>query len=233
MLILNLMSKGLKIMSEIIILHILKNIKVIFLAVLLKKLFCTDDKFDKKLFFTEKKNAFNKLIEAILKEYDHFKNMITKHSNKNLVMSTDDEERFQSGNKCLICDKLFDVGDNKVRDHDNVTGKYRGSTHCSCNVHLKLTKKVPLMFHNLRGHESHLIIQEINKFDVKTSVIPNGLAFIGSMQFIKSSLDALVKNFSDNDFKYLSQEFSGKLSKLVKQKGMCPYECMDSFRRFS
>ena len=107
-----------------------------FLAVLLKMLFCTDDKFDKKLFFTEKKDAFNKHIEAILKEYDHFKNMITKHSNKNLVLSTDDEKRFQSDNKCLICGKLFDVGDNKVRDHDNVTGKYRGSTHCSCNVHL-------------------------------------------------------------------------------------------------
>ena len=34
---------------------------------------------------------------------------------------------------------------------------------------------------------------------------------IGSMKFMNSSLDALVKNFSDNDFKYLSQEFSDKL----------------------
>ena len=31
-------------------------------------------------------------------------------------MYAKDEERFQSNNKCWICDKLFDVKDNKVRD---------------------------------------------------------------------------------------------------------------------
>ena len=41
---------------------------------------------------------------------------------------------------------------------------------------------------------------------------------------MNSSLDALVKNLSDNDFKQLSQEFSGKLLKLVKQKGVYPYD---------
>ena len=60
----------------------------------------------------------------------------------------------------------------------------------------------------------------------------NNLAFIGSIQFMKPSLDALVKNLSDNDFKYLSQEFSGDLLALVKQKGVYPYEYMDSFKKF-
>ena len=52
-----------------------------------------------------------------------------------------------------------------------VTGKYRGSAHWSCND--KLTQKVPIIFHNLKCYDSHLIIQEIGKFDVKISVIPN------------------------------------------------------------
>ena len=47
--------------------------------------------------------------------------VIKKHFNKNLVMSEEDEQRFQSNNKWWICDKLFDVGDNKVRDHCHVT----------------------------------------------------------------------------------------------------------------
>ena len=47
------------------------------------------------------------------------------------------------------------------------------------------------------------------------------------------SLDALFKNLSDNDFKYLSQEFSGYLLKLVRQKGVYPYEYMNSFKKFS
>ena len=50
---------------------------------------------------------------------------------------------------------------------------------------------------------------------------------------MNSSLDLLVKNFSDNDFKYLSQEFSGEFLKLVKQKGVYSYEYMDSFQKFS
>ena len=37
-------------------------------------------------------------------------------------MSAEEEERLQSSNKRRICDKLFNVGDNKVRGHCNVTG---------------------------------------------------------------------------------------------------------------
>ena len=42
-------------------------------------------------------------------------------------------------------------------------------------VDLQLTKNVPVIFHNLRGYESHLIFRELDKFDLKISVIPNGL----------------------------------------------------------
>ena len=84
----------------------------------------------------------------------------------------------------------------------------------------------------------------INEFDVNVSAIPNGLekytafiinknlVFIDSKQFMNSSLEKLVKNLSNNDFKYLSEEFNPEQTKLVKQKGMYPYKCMDSFQRF-
>ena len=38
-----------------------------------------------------------------------------------------------------------------------------------------MTKNVPLMFHNLKGYDNHLIMQESGQFDVKVSVILNGL----------------------------------------------------------
>ena len=59
------------------------------------------------------------------------------------------------------------------------------------------------------------MMKEIGKFDVDVSITPNGLeknlafkinntlVFIDSMQFMNSSLDALVKNLTINDFKYL------------------------------
>ena len=92
----------------------------------------------------------------------------------------------------------------------------------------------------MRGYDSHLIIKEVGKFDLKVSVVPNGLekymaftinknlVFIGSMQFMNLSLDSLVKNLSDNDFKYLSEEF-----RVNQRKGVYLYEYMDSFKRFS
>ena len=39
------------------------------------------------------------------------------------------------------------------------------------------------------------------------------------MQFINSSLDKLVKNLSDEDFKHLVKEFGFKNLRLLKQKG--------------
>ena len=168
-----------------------------------------------------------------------------KHFNKNLIMSAKDEEKFQLSNRCWICDKLFDIGDDKIKDHSHITGKYRGSAHWSCNINLKLSKKNYAIFHNLRGYDSQLLIKEISKFDVKVSVIPNGLekymaftinkneGFTNSMQFMNTSLDSLVENLSDNDFEYLSEEFSGGFLKSVKQKGVYPYEYMNSFEKFS
>ena len=47
------------------------------------------------------------------------------------------------------------------------------------------------------------------------------------------SLDGLVRNLSDIDFKYFSQNFSGDLFELVKQKGSYLHEYMDSFKTLS
>ena len=52
------------------------------------------------------------------------------------------------------------------------------------------------------------------------------------MLFINSSLDKLVNNLRYGDFRYLSSLFSGEKLELVKQKGVYPYEYMDSFKRF-
>ena len=57
----------------------------------------------------------------------------------------------------------------------HVTCKFRGAAHWDCNINFQLTKKVPVIFRNLTGYGSHLIFNELDKFDVKISVTPNGL----------------------------------------------------------
>ena len=62
-------------------------------------------------------------------------------------------------------------------------------------------------------------------------LLGKNLVFIDSMQFMNSSLDKLVKNLSDEDFKYLVEEFGSENLELLKQKGAYPYEYMNSFER--
>ena len=65
-----------------------------------------------------------------------------------------------------ICNKLFDVEDNKVRYNREYRRKYRSYANWSCNINFKLNGKGPAKFHNLRGYASNLIIKEIGKCDV-------------------------------------------------------------------
>ena len=129
----------------------------------------------------------------------------------------------------------------KVRDHFHTTDKFRGAAHWNCNVNFKLTKKVQVIFHNLRRYDNHLIFNELDKFDVKVKAIPNGLEkymafflnenlnFIDSMQCINSSLDKLVKHLSNKDFKYLIEEFGSENLELLKWKGAYLYEYTNNF----
>ena len=99
------------------------------------------------------------------------------------------------------------------------------------------------MFHNLRHYDSDLIFDQLKSVDVKIDVIHNGLekymafilnkslVFIDSMHFMNSSLEKLVKNLSDNDFKYLTKELVSKKPGLLKPKSAYPNEYTDSFIR--
>ena len=90
-------------------------------------------------------------------------------------MSEEEEHLFKQSNICWICKKIIDNDEDKVRDYCHVTDKFRGAALGSFNINLKLTKKVPVIFHNLRGYDSNLIFNELDKFDVKISVIANAL----------------------------------------------------------
>ena len=59
------------------------------------KVVCVDDKFSKPVVLYKGKNIVYRFTEAILQEYDYCKKVIKKHFSKNLVMSAEDEERFQ------------------------------------------------------------------------------------------------------------------------------------------
>ena len=99
-------------------------------------------------------------MEAMLDEVKYCKKVIKKEFNKPLKMTKDDEEKFQKTN---ICNKIYTETDAKVREHCHITGVYRGSAHQDCNLNFQISDKIPVIFHNLRGYDSHFIMQEIGQ----------------------------------------------------------------------
>ena len=98
-----------------------------------------------------------------------------KYFNKNLIMSEEEEYLFQQSNNCWICKKIINDEDEKVIDHCHITSKFRGAAHWSCNINFQLTKRIPVIFRNLKGYDSHLIFSVLHKFNLKINVIPNAL----------------------------------------------------------
>ena len=58
------------------------------------------------------------------------------------------------------------------------------------------------------------------------------IRFIDSFKFMASSLDQLVNNLSETAFKNIKRYYTGDKFKLLKRKGVYPYDYMDSIERF-
>ena len=81
-------------------------------------------------------------------------------------MTENDELCFKLMDKCHICNKKYTDKDVRVRDHCHITGKFRGSAHRDCNLKLRIKPeniKIPIIFDNLRGYDSHFIMQQIGE----------------------------------------------------------------------
>ena len=165
-----------------------------------------------------------------------------------MVFDDEAQERFNNTTDCFICNKPLNRNENVIsRDHNHFTGHFRGPVHQTCNIQYKIDKekyKLPILFHNLRGYDSHLIMQAIRKRHGRIDVIPNNyeryqsftigrLKFLDSFQFLPSSLDSLTKEMNVNDFKYITRFFPDPTKRtLMLRKGAYPYEYMTSMTKF-
>ena len=72
--------------------------------------------------------------------------------------------------------KFNDEKNPKVRDHCHILGVYKGPAQKICNVKLAIKPSItpiPVVLHNLKGYDSHLIMQQIDKITGRLSCIPN------------------------------------------------------------
>ena len=98
----------------------------------------------------------------MIDEEKYCRNTIKYKFNKPIKMTLPDE-KFKQATECHVFGKKYTSKDKRVRDHCHVTGKYRGSAHEACNLNFQLTDKIPVIFHNLRGYDSHFIMHQIGQ----------------------------------------------------------------------
>ena len=83
-----------------------------------------------------------------------------------MIPLTDEEDISYKNQKLFhVCRKLFKKDDKKMKDHCHLNGNYGGAAHNGCNMNYKITKNIPIVFHNLSSYDSHFIIKELaNEF---------------------------------------------------------------------
>ena len=212
-----------------------------------------DQKYSKPAVIYRGENVVQKFIENLFREVKDCQKLIREKAKRRLIMTASDEADFQNTNKCWICQKRYKGDENiPVGDHCHITGKYRGSAHNTCNLKLQISAekiKIPVVFHNLKGYDSHFIIEKlgdiIKREPLNVKVIATNaekytaiyldkhLAFIDSYQFMASPLANLAKNLPAEKYIYTSEAFSGEKLALMKEKGVYPYDYMDSEAKFS
>ena len=167
---------------------------------------------------------------------------IINYEKKEMIPLTDEEKEPHENQKiCYICEQEFCMDENnkkefklnqKVRDHCHYTGKYRGAAHSICNLHCKIPKEIPVVFHNESTYHYHFTIKQLAKefkgnFECLgentekyiTFSVPikkehsNGktatykLKFIDSYRFMQDSLSNLDNNLFEIDNKEPENKF--------------------------
>ena len=117
-------------------------------------------------------NAAEHFLESLQEEERKIEGVLADPKARR--MTQEDWHAFHAAETCHVCDKPL-KGDS-VRDHCHITGKYRGAARNACNLKLRLNAKtttILVVFHNLRGYDSHLLMQAISKVEGRISCIPN------------------------------------------------------------
>ncbi|CAB3996294.1 Hypothetical predicted protein, partial [Paramuricea clavata] len=145
------------------------------------------------------KEFVDMLEEEVYDIYNRFK------FKEPIRMFFEDIENYERATVCYACRKEFTTKDHKVRDHCHYTGEYRGAAHNTCNLRMRRSKFIPVLFHNLEGYDAHRFIRNLG---VSSGDI--------------NSLDKLVKGLGRK---------TKEQRELLKQKGVYPYEYIDGFDR--
>ena len=219
---------------------------------------CFDDSiYDSKLVtytaVNENDDVAQKFIDMLEEEVKKIYEQV--NFNKPMILTDEDKEDFENSTNCHICgDKL---GEDRVRDHCHLSGKFRGAAHNNCNLNYRVRHVIPIFLHNLSNYDAHLFIKRFGNPDENISCIAKNsenyitfgknivvgkytdkegnkknltcdLKFVDSFRFMSSSLEALTNNLDKDQCKNLKKFYGESQLEVLKRKDVYPYDYVDS-----
>ncbi len=171
-------------------------------------------------------------VSRFLNEMRVLSSKLSTVLSKNVLMIEPSSDQLEATD-CHLCNKV--MCNDRVRNHCHQTGIFLGMAHNGCNLRFKYRRQMnqfllPIVFHNLKGYDGHLLISELTQKDGNISVIAKSLEcymsftignlkFIDSLNFLSSSLSALVDNCAT--FPHTMKVYNDKD---MLRKGIYPYE---------
>jgi hypothetical protein len=168
-------------------------------------------------------------------------------------LSTEQKTLASNEMKCYICDNL--LNDDRVHDHDHISGQFLGMAHNICNLHRRENIQIVAFAHNFSGYDSHIILKELGKFEKELGAgkhvrsIPlntekfkmlqlSRVTMLDSAAFLPDSLDNLVTNLrvgresSGAAWPFLGERWlSVEDRNLLLRKGVYPYDYATSIEK--
>lgn len=180
------------------------------------KVVCSDGRRKKPVLY-RRENAVEEFLQCLQDELSSIEQNLALPAK--MTLTAGDRKSFRDATECHICGEVLHT--DKVHDHCHIISKYRGAAHKACNLIFCIYPdkcKVPVVFHNLWGYDSYLIMQAIGNCEAalvekaKIVCIPynidkcmiinlNQLQFIDSFKFLNGLLDKLSGNLSFEDLK--------------------------------
>ncbi|MCG7869684.1 MAG: DNA polymerase, partial [Candidatus Thiodiazotropha taylori] len=214
------------------------------------KVVCENEQYTKPTVIYRGKDAGKKLIEGLLREEEEIRSILSNIEPMNITEQH--QSLIEKAIKCCLCKKVFTKYDKTygriVRHHNHLTGKIIGAACNGCNLKCRQATFIPVLFHNLKHFDGHIIWQNAGHFKHRrlkciaqntehyVSFSIGHLRFIDSFQFLPSSLETLIDNLTQDGlqaFAHLRSETNGsEEAQLLLRKGVYPYEYMDSFEKF-